>query len=234
MLYGYCIRRKADPPPPDGTTGVDGAVVRRVEGAGLALWLSAAPADRNPAATRIRDHDAVVRVAMRTVTPLPIRFGTVFADDAAARAVLHDRATDFRDALDRVRGRMEVGVRVVWDEDVERDAAQGEDPRPKILSSGPFPGGRRYLEARRQRIESDEALRDRAGELLDDIEAHFAPLGAPCVREVMPRTDVAGTLSHLIGRSELEPYRLRVEGVRRVFTALSIAMSGPFAPYSFV
>jgi hypothetical protein len=234
VLYGYCIRRDSDPPPPDGTTGVDGATVRRLEAAGLAIWLSAAPADRDPAAARIRDHDAVVRKAMRTVTPLPIRFGTVFADDDAARAVLHDRAAEFGASLDRVCGKMEVGVRVVWDEDAQRGAVEAENPRPKVVDGGPFPGGRRFLEVRRRRIETDRALRSRAEELLDRIQACFVPLGAPCVRDVMPRTDVAGTLTHLVGRTEKESYRLRVEGARRSFSNLSIVMSGPFAPYSFV
>lgn len=233
MLYGYCIRRSTDPPPPDGTAGVEEAPVLLLEDGDLGIWLSDAPADRNPAAAKIRAHDAVVRAAMSSATPLPIRFGTVFADEHAAQAVLRDRATAFTEALDRVRGKMEMGVRIVWDEEAQRGGVLPPDePRPRI--SKQFPGGRHYLEGRRRRIDAERALKECAEELLDGIEAAFAPLAAPCVREIMPRTDVAGTLAHLVDRSERDGYRLRVEGVRRGFTQVSIAMSGPFAPYSFV
>ena len=84
--YVYCIVREADvvPDPHADVAGVDGAAVSIVGGAGLAAIVSAvAAADVQPRRADVLAHAAVLDAVVGTRDVLPLRFGTVLADEDA-------------------------------------------------------------------------------------------------------------------------------------------------------
>jgi gas vesicle protein GvpL/GvpF len=90
--YLYCITAPAAPGPTQATIGVDGAAVRQLGPA----WVSDVET-RPVRATvdRIRAHDAVVAAALDTgVTPLPARFGQVFASDDDCEQAISARMSE--------------------------------------------------------------------------------------------------------------------------------------------
>lgn len=222
MLVGYCVRRAGEPGPRSGLTGVGGGAVRLLEAGSLGLWVS--EGDGSGAdVQRMREHDAVVRAALETATPLPLRFGTIFPDEEVAHRVLESRREEFLEALARVAGRVEMGIRVTW----ERPVAQPE-ARAAIHS------GTEFLEMRRREIGAAEERRREAEEIVAEIERRLAHLEAPAARVVLARADVAGTLAHLVHRSEITRYLTEVDGARKALPRARLRLSGPWAPYSFV
>lgn len=224
MLHAYCVRRAGDPPPDRELTGVDGSAVELLEAGGLGLWISA---EAGGAATlqRAQEHDRVVRAALRSATPLPIRYGTRFADADRAAETLREKREEFLAALERVSGRVEMGIRVRWTAPDPRGAGA---PPP---AAGP---GRAYLEARRREREERERVRALAEEVVVGVERRFAELELPAARLLLPEPGVAGTLAHLVRRSALRRYRERVAEARGELPHLELLLSGPWAPYSFV
>src|SRR5690349_23240486 len=89
--YLYCVR--SDPsPPPRGLLGIDGSPVRDLAADGLTAWVSEVGDSTPPTVERVKAHDAVCAAALETGdTPLPIRFGQVFRNDAAAVAAITSR-----------------------------------------------------------------------------------------------------------------------------------------------
>jgi hypothetical protein len=229
VLVGYCVRRAGDPPPPEGLVGVDGASVRTVEAAGLVVWLSAA-GEGAPTLERVRDFDAVVRAALLTATPLPLRFGTRFASEEEARRALRERAEEFDGALGRVACRVEMGVRALWRAAPPRVA---ETDAGAVAAPPAAPrSGREYLELRRAEMVREEAERDRAAALLDRLAAHFPDL--PAVRTPGAAPGVAGSVAHLVRIDELELYRSLFQSARADLVEADLVLTGPWAPYSFV
>ena len=110
-LRGYCIRRRGEPPPPSLASGVGGERIRPLEMDRLAIWVSEDDGGK-PTIERLREHDRVVREAMRSATPLPLRFGTLFHDEAAVLRAVTEREPEFLELLERVRDHVEMGVRV--------------------------------------------------------------------------------------------------------------------------
>lgn len=225
MLHAYCIRRAGDPGPPPGLTGVGGAPVRLLDAGELGMWVSPAVAGA-PTVERLREHDAVVRAALRSATPLPVRYGTAFVDEARARERLGETREEYRAALARVAGRVEMGIRVAWE--APPPPAAGE---PVEEGVGP---GRAYLERRRRAREGDAALRREADAVLREVEEVFADLDLSTRRRVLPEPGVAGTLAHLVHRGDLGRYRERLDRARNEVFRVSLLPSGPWAPYSFV
>ena len=231
MLAAFCIRRAGEPPPPEGLPGPGGGEVRLLEEGLLGVWVAeeTVPA---PTTESVAAHDAVVRTALRTATPLPARYGTSFPDEEEARASLRERAAELLAALARVADRVEMGLRVTWQE--ESPADQGREViAPDAVLAATVQSGRDFLLARRREIEGRTGLRERAGELLDEVERLVGAEGYPSVRKVLPERGVAGMLAHLVHRREARAYRERVDAARRSLPGVGLHLSGPWAPYSF-
>ncbi|HEX8276820.1 MAG TPA: GvpL/GvpF family gas vesicle protein [Longimicrobiaceae bacterium] len=235
ILHAYCIRAAGEPPPGSETRGIGGAEVGVVEAAELCAWVSRLDARPGPAPDRLREHDAVVRAALRAATPLPLRFGAVFADERALRAVLAERAGELRAALERVRGRVEMAATVSWDAAAAR--ARLLAARPELRPAAEKPAsGRAYLEARRREHGLEAALREEAEALLERVSRAIATAlpGAEETRTTLPRPEVAGTLAHLVRREDVAAYRDAVGRVAEEPAEAEVRVSGPWAPYSFV
>jgi hypothetical protein len=250
-LHAYCIV----PPglePPAGTHGLEDATVRAVEAGGIACWVSRHAT--RPAATpdTIAAHHGVVSRALDCgVTPVPLRFGHWFDDDAAAAVALGRADAPWEDALRRVAGCVEFAVTVTR-APAAGSASREDDPAPPAAGPPTVPAprevpqtardvqepdghrgtaymailARRHADAARRRDEVESlaaAVRARAGALVRDGRASPVDAGAGLA-----------SLAHLVGRSETEAYLLMMEDVRHDRGDLRFVVSGPWPPYSFV
>lgn len=234
MLHGYCIRGAGDPGPPDGLAGVDDRPVTRVDADDLQLWVSEAR-DHTVTVDRLRGHERVVRAALESATPLPLRYGTRFRGTSEATDALRERGAEFRESLARVADRVEMSVRVATagapGEPALRHPARPAPADPADPAARP---GRGYLERRRSELDSTQQARLRADELLAEVESALADLHLPSRRNPLPHGDSMGSVAHLVHRAHLRSYRERIDAVRAARPDLRITLSGPWAPYSFV
>jgi len=235
ILHAYCVRAAGEPPPGPEVRGIGGAEVARVEAGELGAWLSRLEAPPAPEPDRLREHDAVVRAALRTATPLPLRFGTAFADGDALRGALAERAAELLASLERVRGRVEMGAALGWDASAARERLLTRLPELRPVDGRPATG-RAYLEARRREHGLEAALRDEADALLERVSRAVAAALPEAVeaRAPLPRPEVAGTLAHLVRRGGVAAYRDAVARIAGELPEVEVRVSGPWAPYSFV
>jgi len=209
---------------------VGGAPVQLLEAGELALWVSEA-APGAPTVERLKEHDAVVRAALRCATPLPVRYGTAFVDAGRARELLAEKREEFLAALERVAGRVEMGIRVAWEAPLPAAAEAPVGEAPSGEEAGP---GRAYLERRRREREAEAGRRRAAEEALDAVESLFTDLEISSRRRVLPEPGIAGTLAHLVHRTDLRHYTERLNRAKNASFPVSLHPSGPWAPYSFV
>jgi hypothetical protein len=74
------------------------------------LCAPAEPEEATPEA--LWRHEGLIEDLMEQRTLLPVRFGTVLPDETAAAAAVAERRDELAAALDRVRGAVELGLRV--------------------------------------------------------------------------------------------------------------------------
>jgi hypothetical protein len=105
------------PPPPDG--------VSEIPCGSLAALCAPTDADTGPALTEdaLWRHEELVEELMRERDLLPVRYGTRLADEDEALRAVAERAPELRTALERVRGAVELSLRV-------RSTRAGADPEP--------------------------------------------------------------------------------------------------------
>jgi hypothetical protein len=182
-------------------------------------------------------HEAVVETLMLDRTVLPVRFGTVLAGEAAVQAVLAAHYADFVTSLNRVRGRVELGLRVLWISDFRLPIAdcrlpnhksEIENRKSKILS------GRAYLLARLEEERQARAWRQRAEALADELHAPLAHLATENTRQVLITPRLLLTAAYLVERDRVTVFQREVEALQAAYPALHFLCTGPWPAYSFI
>ena len=234
--YLYCLRSdRADPPA--GLTGVDGAVVRAVHVSGLIAWVSDVADGITPTVDRVKAHDAVCAAALSSgETPLPIRFGQTFRDDASAMSELAARESVLRPRLARIAGCVELRLVMPGDsgqaseesiEDPSTAGAASAKTDTSLLADGP---GTAFLKQLAHRRRSDVVRAGRCEEVRQAVRSATESLivgQQPC--ETARGVSFFPVLVH---RAEVDAFRAAVAEILRI-KAIPLSVLGPFAPYSF-
>jgi hypothetical protein len=159
-------------------------------------------------------HEEVVEALMADRDLLPVRYGTRLEDEAAVASAVEDRRDELAAALDRVRGAVELSVRVV---------PTGTPPRPPAASEAS--SGAEYL---RQKARA-EASHGRTGRALHRPLAALARASV----EGRPRPPELFRAAYLIERDAVEHFTAAVARVQNENAGLGILCTGPWPPYSF-
>jgi hypothetical protein len=209
VVYVYAIVEELDSPP-EGM-GLQGAPVRVVKSGRLVAIVSDCDGEDVVASEdALWLHETVVERLMGPSAVLPMRFGTVLADDAAVRRLLLDDAGELLAGLRRVRDAVEVAVCVTWELDGER-----HDPT-----------GMAYLVNRLGRTRGAMQLAERMDEKLGE-------LARASTRQVSTTPQLSLTCAYLVDRDRLGEFRERVDELGDTLDRARVACTGPWPPYSF-
>ena len=226
-VYLYCVLPEDAPPP--ATAGLDGAPLRALRAAGVCVWVADVAAAPTPTLARIREHDRVIRSAMDAgLSPVPIRFGQVVADDQALKA--HLAASDYPSRLERIRGAAEFGIRILDPTPPpEADAADREE----IASDAPVGAGAAHLRTLAARIHAAEARQSRALAAARDLDDRLAEWVTESHIEATDQPPGA-VVAHLVQTDAADAYGARAHELSHGHAPLRIIVTGPWPPYSFV
>jgi len=161
-------------------------------------------------------HERVAETLMEDHAVLPVRFGTTVADEDALAAMLHEREAEFCGAFERVRGRVEISVRVLWTPpEAEAD--------PSAATTGP---GRAYIYGRL-------AARNAAAALAESVHAGLA------ARAVEARYDVSATprlllsAAYLVERDGVSGFLEAVDEAAHRHPEVELLCTGPWPAHTF-
>lgn len=114
-LYLYGITGAEEAFSPD-TGGVEGATVEAVVEFDLAAMVSRLPTRKLRAQrSNLTAHHRVLRDLAGRGTVLPVAFGTLVRSEAELRSLLRHTARTLTDLLERLAGRVEMGLKVYWE-----------------------------------------------------------------------------------------------------------------------
>jgi len=119
-MYLYAITDQPDPPVPSDP-GVEDTSLCSLTCQDIAAVVSPLATAKKvlPTEDNLWRHEAIVEALMADRGVLPVRFGTVLANEAAVQGALAAHYADFVASLDRMRGRVELGLRVLRDNDLQ-------------------------------------------------------------------------------------------------------------------
>jgi len=186
----------------------------------------------------VRAHEQVVELVLAGSSVLPLRFCTIYRSQDAVRRLLADNRGELEEALARVAGKVERGVKIFCDRDRLTAAVAHGASSPVREGSG----GRAYLERRLAEQQSAEQVEEVASNAVHDCHARLSAaadegtLLRPQTREQSGRRDdMVMNAAYLVSR-ESRDLEATLAALRPEYEPMGFAfeLTGPWPPYSFV
>ena len=245
MLYVYAIGRASHPAPDD----VDVNVLKAGELAAFYSLVDAVDYSQPVIDARSKDvewlgaigyrHQSVMTELMRGGTVIPLRAFTLFANESTLRAHLQQQERLFQSILQRLDGKQEWTMRIEFDAERWNDAlVRRVDSLRAIAGEAASAGaGKAYLLRKKLDEEKKRASREAEEQVVSEVEAEVAKkLACDAVAESrVQRGGAFPQISVLINRDE-ESRLVELRDVlnrRYESDGISVALTGPWPPYSF-
>jgi hypothetical protein len=248
LIWAYGIV-PAEAAPSVGATGVAGGAVEALAAGTLSVLVSEVPGgefDAEPLRANLndlewlervaRDHEAVLDELVAQTTVVPLRLCTIFADRDGARHMLEREREPLVEALGRLEGRQEWGVKLLVDGDrLAAAAAPASEP-----ASGE--GGAAYLARRRTERQTREAARSLAVQLVDEVDGALRVHAIAAARLRPQNRELSGytgnmllNAAYLLDADEVDALRATADELqeRHAEHGAQIIVTGPWPPYNF-
>ncbi len=235
--YFYAILPRETPIPAE-LTGWDNAPLSSVPWRALAAAVSPVEAATlPPTPAHLLRHETVVEALCQAGPALPVRFGTILADQAAVAQALAGQYEVLRADLARVGTQVELGLTILWrtpPEQAERVSdRQTHEPAYAPASSPPGPGTR-YLRARLAQYQREAAQQNQVSTLIAALEQAVHPSTLEQRYQTLPAPRLAVRAAYLVRRAQVQDFQQAVDKLRQQRPDLRWLISGPWPPYSFV
>jgi hypothetical protein len=236
--YLYAIADAIETPPIYGNIGINGAPVYVITQGALAAVVSDITEKRiRPERKNLAAHNVVIKRLMEDSTVLPVAFGTIAASNKALLNILKQNQATFTEQLDVVRGKVELGLRVVLD--VPNIFEYMVSRHPDLTELRDSMVSRQHGPSQNDKIEMgrlfDHLLtqdRDLHSETVIDV------LGSRCVDIKQNPTREEKEVMHLACLVERGAQKAFEDGVfeaaNRFDNNFSFDFNGPWAPHHFV
>lgn len=231
MIYVYALTEPPCVPSPD-VKGLEGRPVEVavVEEVAAVYSRHDGGAAARPEVENLWAHERVVESCMAGSRGalLPIRFGTIFADEQKLAEVITRHAGMLRAGFDRVRDCVELGVRII-----EARATEPEEPPAEPTPAAPPTTGREYMMARlaaERRRRGDEA---RAARVVREVHEALFRMARDAVEHVRTGSELLVTCAYLVPRGTEAAFARRVRELAAERPTLRLLCTGPWPAYHF-
>lgn len=235
--YLFAVIYAADVQPLD-CAGLDGNEVSTIVEGKLAAIVSGVCSPKiRPERRNLAAHQNVLKTLLASTTPLPMSFGILGDSPQEIRAILHRSQRTFLDQLQRVAGKVEMGLRVTWDvpnifEYFVNTHEELRAARDRLLGGSRQPTQEEKIELGRMfdRLLSED--RESHTEQVERIVSHacheFKAGKCRTEHEVM-------NLACLVERHSQESFGAAVFQAAQMFdNNFAFDYNGPWAPHNFV
>lgn len=191
----------------------------------------------DPTRENLLAHELVNETVLRDHTVVPVSFGTIFRSEADVVELLRSTGTAFSEVLRTIYGKVELGLKVIWDRDRVVAALETEDEgirglKEEIASNSK--GSTYFARVQIGRL-LEVALEERASEFLSQIYATLRPLAVASQSNKLIGDSMILNGAFLVERTRVGEFDEAVRGLsERHRDLLSFKYTGPWPPYNFV
>jgi hypothetical protein len=226
MIYLYAITHDLELDELSGLSGLGTAPLDAAAVEGLTAVFNEVSSDvvRLDETTMWR-HERVIEALMERHPVLPVRFGTTFSDPEALSVALADRRSALGASLEKVAGKVELGVRAI------REGSPEDDPG--TIETTPTTG-RDYILNRVREHRLREAGAAEARRTLQPLHHELERLSSDVRARWSVSPDTLLAAAYLVDEDRVEDFRMAVDRAGKERRDVRIFCTGPWPPYNFV
>jgi hypothetical protein len=221
-----------------GDVGIDGRTVYSIPVRRVAAVVSDVPNEKlRPERSRLAAHQEVLKKLMGEATPLPMSFGIVADSPEAVRKMLSRNQHALLEQLNRVAGKVEMGLRVTWDVPNIFEYFVNTHPdlrlaRDRLLGIQREPTQEQKIEIGRM---FERLLNEDREAYAEKVEAILAPHCFEIERNKCRNEREVLNLACLVERAAMPQFESSVfEAAQQFDNNFAFDYNGPWAPHNFV
>jgi len=183
-------------------------------------------------------HEAVIEEMMNNnQAVLPMRFATVLNNKREIKEILRKHYREFVNNLEKVKGAVELGVKVFWEaERMKKKAKIIADKRVKKIEkkmAGKLPG-QKYLLKKTKNYFLEEGLEQEAEKLAKAINQRLSRHARDSRLKKLATEGLALNASYLVPKENYQDFENEVAKMQKENKNLKFLFSGPWPPYNFI
>jgi hypothetical protein len=190
-----------------------------------------------------RAHERVLEDAISRTTVVPLRLCTIYRNEQHVREMLQREQDVIRDALERLAGKTEWGVKMLAQPGALERAATRNGDADSPPADGQLSPGAAYLSERRREVRGREDLDRMAETWAEAAHAKLAGAASEALLNPIQDPEVSGYSGemllngvYLVSDSASERFREVVTGLQREHEddGVTLELTGPWPAYNFV
>src|SRR5262245_12341353 len=218
--------------------GIEGNAVRSVTDGAVSAVVSDLSRSRiRPERRHLAAHRQVLEQVMAETSLLPLRFGTIADDAEAVRRILSLHQERFITQLNRVAGKVEMGLQVSWDVPNIFEYFIEREPELRRLRDRYFGSQARCTQQDKIQIGQffDQLLNEERDACTQQVENALVRTCAEIKRNACRNEREVMNLACLVELDTSDQFEAAVVEAARLFDDdFAFKQSGPWAPHNFV
>lgn len=176
-------------------------------------------------------HESILEALMTDHTVLPVCFGAVFASESDLLTILGDKYASFSANLGRVRGCVELSLRITWidEQDLPPWASSPSQPEQPAEKSG-----KNYMLALQKARQREQALCAQ----IETQTGKFLPALNRLVIEKKSKVSITHnptlTAAYLLDAQKVPFFQQEVDQLVAAHSDFHFTLTGPWPAYSFI
>jgi len=220
----------------DCITGMEGNIVFNIPYRDIGVVVSKfGEKIQNVTKDHVLKHEEVVEKLMRRFTVLPIRFLTQFSHEEDVLLMMQAFYNDFRENLDRVRNKVEFGVKIIWSgvkvNNHTMVACRKSDTSIRFLGSSP---SRSFVKEKFEKYKAHKEFGEEVERYVSLIDDFFSRFAVEKKLEKLKTDKLLLAASYLVEKERQEDFKDAFKRARKTLGDLKFLLSGPWPPYNFV
>jgi len=189
----------------------------------------------DPTRENVLAHEFVNETVMKEFTVIPMSFGTVFKTDDDIMELLRSAYEAFSDVLNKMSGKFEFGLKVLWDrEQMIREIEDEDEDIRRLKGEISSQKGSTYFARMQYGRLIDAALQSRSERYVTEIFDALRDVSVAS-RSNKPIGDrMIMNAAFLVARQMEQAFDSRVKEIGQQYEKLTFKYTGPWPPYNFV
>jgi D-mannonate dehydratase len=184
---------------------------------------------------RILKHEEVVEKLTESFTVLPVKFLTTFNQEEEVLVMLKEYYNDFKENLNRLRNKVEFGIKVIWEASTIRnriiDAYKKSNLGIAVMDGS---SAKSFVKEKFQNYKVDKEFEEEANRCIALIDDFFSRFAAEKKLAKLKTDNLLLSAFYLIEKDRQQDFKEAFERSKRTPGDLKFLCSGPWPPYNFI